>query len=93
MFNAPCCFTCTHVVGDALQEEACCAFHGKQLPAWLPQWKSELPVCNRWRHYNAADAAEPLHAAFPDPAVLYAYPNEYSTHKTVLARFAALPDA
>jgi hypothetical protein len=95
MFNSPCCATCLHVVVpvEGSRQALVCDLHGKQLPVWLSEWRSELVLCSRWRHYNGADASEKMRSAFPDDSVLYSYPNEYAGDKRRLIGLAELPDA
>lgn len=95
MFNAPCCGTCAHERRPAEEgnKRAVCALHGKQLPVWLREWKSELVLCSKWRHYANSGPPDPMRGAFPDSSVLYCYPNEYSGDKRKLVALAELPDA
>lgn len=96
MFNAPCCETCTHISIEPSSSEtngvSVCLLHGKKLPIWLPQWKSELVIWSRWRHYRSADSIERVNLAFPNAAILYNYPNEYSSQKNEIGRIDELPN-
>jgi hypothetical protein len=70
-----------------------CTLHGKQLPVWLTEWRSELVLCSKWRHYASAGLLDAMSSAFPDDSVLYCYPSEYSGEKRKLMALEELPDA